>query len=381
MSTLIILASVSAILVCLAYGVIIILFTVGWFRLRNNTVSNSSACTRVSVIIAARNEEANIGICLKSILKQDYPSELFEIIVVDDHSTDNTVNEINKIIAANNQIQIRLLQLTGDEEGKKAAITKAVSFSANEWIVTTDADCIVDKYWLSSLMAHSVDSDVQMLMAAVVFKQTKIVFGKLQELEFLSLIASSAGAVSVGLPIMCNSANLAYRREAFEKAGGYISDKKFASGDDIFLMMKIRKMYGPRAISFIKSPSANVFTESLPSLGEFLNQRLRWVSKSKGYKDPWIVFTSVIVFSQSLIMLMALIAWAIGLIGPVVPLLLFAAKFLADLPIMTAICSFTKRSSLMIWFIPLQFIYPVYIVAMGVLGNIISFKWKDRRSG
>jgi cellulose synthase/poly-beta-1,6-N-acetylglucosamine synthase-like glycosyltransferase len=381
MSLLILLSDFGAVLVCFAYFALITLFTIGWFRLRKNDPAISTETPGISVIIAARNEEANIAVCIESISKQDYPSGLFEIIIVDDHSSDSTVVEINKQITANPGIQIRLLQMTGDEVGKKAAITKAVSLADNEWIVTTDADCVMDRNWLSSLMAHAVDSGVQMIMATVVFKKTKSVFGNLQELEFLSLIASGAGAVSMGLPIMCNGANLVYRSNAFRKTGGYDSDKKFASGDDIFLMMRIRKMFGSNAIRFVKSPLAIVRTDAVPTLSEFINQRLRWVSKSKAYRDPWIVLSSIIIFAQSLVMLIFLLAWALGFIGTGIPLSLFAVKLFADLPIMISVCRFTNRGRLLFWFIPLQLVYPLYVAVMGVLGNTLSFSWKGRKSG
>jgi cellulose synthase/poly-beta-1,6-N-acetylglucosamine synthase-like glycosyltransferase len=379
MSIWILLVFGAALLISFAYVSIIVLFTIGWFRLRENEMLSSSHKASVSVIIAARNEESKIGICLRAVTKQDYSPGLFEVIVVDDHSADNTIGEINRIIAESPGIQIKLLQLTGDEQGKKAAITKAISVANNEWIVTTDADCVMEKDWLGSLMAGSVDHKIQLLLAPVIFQKTTTIFGQLQELEFLSLIASSAGTASVGLPIMCNGANLAYRREAYNKVFGFVSDSGFASGDDMFLMMKIRNMYGSGAIRFAKSNSASVITNAESTLSEFLNQRLRWVSKSKGYKDPWVILTSVIIFAQSFLMLIAILAWTTGLIGSIFPLLFFTAKFLADFPIMMAICRFTKRSWLLIWYLPLQIIYPVYIVGIGLLGNMLSFTWKGRR--
>lgn len=367
-----------ALLVSLAYVVLIISFTIGWFRLRPEESSASPEKVSATIIIAARNEESNIGNCLRAIAAQEYSSGLFEVIVVDDHSTDKTAMVTNQIIAEFPQIQIKLIQLNEKEHGKKAAISKAVAIANNEWIVTIDADCIMGKGWLRMVMSVSANPDIQMVMAPVVFHKTKTVFGNLQELEFLSLIASAAGAVSVGWPIMCNGANLAYRRNAFVNVNGFVSDKGFASGDDMFLMMKIRKMFGPGAVRFVKSPEATVATHSVPTLQEFISQRLRWVSKSKGYTDPRVVFTSVIVFSQSTFILLAMLAWATGIIGPLLPLLLFITKILADFPLMMAVSRFAKRRRLMIWYLPLQILYPVYVAAIGLLGNILSFKWKGR---
>jgi poly-beta-1,6-N-acetyl-D-glucosamine synthase len=110
-----------------------------------------------------------------------------------------------------------------------------------------------------------------------------------------------------------------------------------------------------------------------------VSQRLRWVSKSRGYNDPWVIFTSVIVFIQSTFILLAMLAWATRLIGPILPLLLFITKLFVDYPIMMAVSRFAERNRLMIWYLPLQFIYPLYVVAMGFLGNMLSFKWKGRK--
>jgi cellulose synthase/poly-beta-1,6-N-acetylglucosamine synthase-like glycosyltransferase len=379
MSIWIILVIGVALLVSLTYVVLIISFTIGWFHLRSEESITSSEKVSVTVIIAARNEESNIGNCLRAIASQEYPAGLFEVIVVDDHSTDKTAIEINRIIEEFPHIRIKLIHLNEEEKGKKFAISKAVATAKNEWIVTTDADCMMKTNWLSSLLSVSADAGVQMVIAPVVFHKRQTVFGNLQELEFLSLVASSAGAVSAGLPIMCNGANLSYRRNAFVNAGGFISDKDFASGDDMFLMIKIRKMYGSGSIRFVKSKSATVATHAVPTLQEFVSQRLRWVSKSRGYKDPWVIFTSVIVFTQSTIILLAMLAWATGLTGPLLPLLLFTTKLFVDYPIMMAVSRFAERNRLMIWYLPLHFIYPLYVVAMGFLGNTLSFKWKGRK--
>jgi cellulose synthase/poly-beta-1,6-N-acetylglucosamine synthase-like glycosyltransferase len=379
MNVWIILAFGSALLVSIAYSSLITLFTIGWFRKRNYNSDTSQDITSISVIIAARNEETNIANCLYAIIAQDYPSERYEVIIVDDHSTDNTVLEINRVIVVNPEIQIKLLQLAGEEQGKKAAIAKAVSIAENEWIATTDADCMMGKNWLYELISSSSDPKVKMILAPVIFKKTKTLFGNLQELEFLSLIATSAGAALLGFPIMCNGANLAYRKSAYENVGGFNSDKIFVSGDDMFLMMKIRKMFGPGAIRFIKTISAGVTTNSLATLSEFVNQRLRWVSKSRGYKDPWVIATSANVFAQSFFLLIALFGWLIGVIGPTLLIILFATKIIIDLPLITAICHFANRSRLMFWYLPLQLIYPLYIIGIGLLGNILSFTWKGRK--
>ena len=253
-----------------------------------------------------------------------------------------------------------------------------MDYAAGEWIVTTDADCTMDKQWLSALMQDAGDSGLQMLLAPVVYSQEKSVFGQLQEIEFMSLIASSAGASTLGMPIMCNGANLAYQKNAFMKLNGYVADQKFASGDDMFLMMKIRKAYGSRAIRFVKSPLAIVTTKAAATLSDFANQRLRWVSKSKGYRDAGVLTTAVIVYAFSLSAFISLLSWASGLSGPLVPLTFLSVKILADFPLMAAYSRFANRSRLMLWYVPMQFIYLFYVTLFGALGNVLVCRWKGR---
>lgn len=365
-------------IICIAYALLIGSFTIGWFRLPLVSSSLQPPSTIATIIIAARNEEVNLGNCLRAIAAQDYPKTLFEVIVVDDHSTDGTIELVRKIISEYPSLKIKLLELGDGMEGKKNAISQAINSAIGEWIVTTDADCRMYKQWISSLMQYAPDKSLQMLLAPVVFKREKSIFGQLQELEFLSLQASTAGAAGMGLPIMCNGANLAYRKNTFLEINGYLGNKHFASGDDMFLMMKIRKTYGSRSIRFVKSISAIVTTSAASNFSGFINQRLRWVSKSSGYRDAWVIMTSVVVYAFSLGTIISVLAWAFGYAEPLVPVTFLSVKLLVDFPLMAACTRFVNRSHLMLWYIPLQFIYLVYVTIIGALGNLIKYSWKGR---
>lgn len=378
MNTFLIITYIGAAILCFAYAALIGIFTVGWFRLSRPGSSGLPPTTFVTIIIAARNEEANLGECLNAIADQDYPQELFDVLVVDDHSADGTPELVRKIISDQPLRKLKLLTLDAGIQGKKAAIALAMNYAKGEWIVTTDADCRMDNQWLATLMYCTGDEHLKMLLAPVVFSRTKSVFGQLQELEFMSLIAASAGAARVGLPIMCNGANLAYRKNAFDEINGYGADQKFASGDDMFLLIKIRKTLGSRAIRFVKSLSAIVTTSSATTLSAFVNQRLRWVSKSRGYRDAWVLITSAVVYAFSLSTLVSMLAWAVGLSGPLVPVTFFSLKLLVDFPLLAAYGRFVNRRRLLLWYVPLQFIYPVYVALIGVMGNVLLYRWKGR---
>ena len=378
MNTLQMIILAGALTLCFAYALLIGLFTISWYRIPLQSSSMRPATTVVSIIIAARNEADTLGACLQSLAAQDYPKQLFEVIVVDDHSIDGTAGLVRNIISADPLRKLILLAADAGSQGKKSAVSKAMDYAAGEWIVTTDADCTMDKQWLSALMQDAGDPGLQMLLAPVVYSQEKSVFGQLQELEFMSLIASSAGAAGLGMPVMCNGANLAYRKNIFSQLNGYAHDQQFASGDDMFLMMKIRKACGSRAIRFVKSPLAIVTTKAAVTFSDFANQRLRWVSKSKGYRDAGVLMTALIVYTFSLCAFISLLAWAAGLIGPWFPLTLFAVKILTDLPLMMAYSRFANRRGLMLWYVPMQFIYLFYVVLFGALGNVMQYRWKGR---
>ena len=365
-------------MLCFAYAAIIGLFTMGWFRLPRNISTGRPSTTLVTVIIAARNEAANLGACLDAIAAQDYPQQLLEVIVVDDHSSDGTGELVRNRISDFPLRKLKLLTPDAGIQGKKAAISLAMNWAIGEWIITTDADCIMDKQWLATLMQCTGDERLQMLLAPVCFNREKSVFGQLQELEFMSLMAASAGAAHIRLPIMCNGANLAYRKKAFLEINGYAADQKFASGDDMFLMMKIHEIFGSRAIRFVKSPSAMVSTSAARTLSAFVNQRLRWVSKSKGYRDTGVIITSVVVYAFSLSTLISVLAWAGGYTEPIVPVTFLSVKLLVDFPLMAAYSRFANRSRLLLWYVPLQFIYIFYVTLTGVLGNVLLYRWKGR---
>ena len=172
----------------------------------------------VSIIIPARNEEDNIGRCLDSLLKQDYPSELMEIIVVDDQSTDRTAEIINNY----QDPRIRLISILADEKfGKKSAVAKGIHSSAHEIIITTDADCNFNRYWLATIVTCKEQNNAVLVAAPVVFRKENSYLDIFQSLDFISLQGMTAIAVSNKLFNMCNGANLLYIKTAFEKVNGF----------------------------------------------------------------------------------------------------------------------------------------------------------------
>ncbi len=369
------------IIICLVYVYIITLFTIGWFGLKTYHPTTRKLLTKVSVIIATRNEEDNIEFCLKDLIAQDFDKYLFEIIIVDDFSTDKTIFIIENIIKSTS-VNIQLYDLKNESSGKfskKEAIQKAIEKSKGELVITTDADCRLNSKWISTYVDYYENSGKKMISGPVCFHDTISCWGKLQSLEFLSLVSSGAGSIKTGKPIMCFGANLAYSKTAFYKIKAYKNNIKYSSGDDVFLLQNIKKTFGSKSIGFLKNKNAIVYTKHQNSVKSFFNQRIRWTSKSSGYQNLFLILTafSVLLFNLSIISSIIIGLFSTRFLW--LAIIMLAIKSIVDFPILLGITSFTKQKKLLFFYLPLQFIYPFYISVLGILGNLLNFNWKDRK--
>lgn len=360
-----------------SYAVLIGFYTYGWFTLKKFALSGKEVSTKISVLVPARNEENNIQSLIEDLVNQKYPKNLLEIIIVDDHSEDDTIEIAASFVKDHDYIKI--LSLRSDEVGKKSAISRGVKEAKGELIVTTDADCHLQKNWLFTLVQYYEKDKPKFISSTVCFHHDKSFFKKLQSLEFLSLIASGAGSISMNAPVLCNGANLAYTKKAFEKVRGYESDSGFVSGDDVFLLLKIKKEFGNKTISFLKDYNALVFTEPKKSLKAFLQQRIRWISKSRGYKNLGIVTASLLVYLYNYMLFAGLIFgfWLNELLTYV--FMFFVFKLIIDLPIYLSVTSFVKKTRLMLIYLPMQVLYVFYVSIIGFAGNFLNFSWKGRK--
>jgi cellulose synthase/poly-beta-1,6-N-acetylglucosamine synthase-like glycosyltransferase len=365
--------------IALGYAGLIGFFTWGWYggkrALRNDNININGRCG-VSVVVAARDEEGNIAALLEDLMRQDYPGELTEIIVVDDHSGDQTVRSVKGFKEKNSEIRLILLK---NEDfggaGKKAAIHLGIRHAIGDIILITDADCRPGPKWISLMVRGFQDEMIKMIFGPVAYFSGKGFLDAFQSMEFAGLVASGAGAALAGRPFMCNGANLAYRKEAFLQVKGFEGNEGFISGDDVFLLHKMKKEFGRRAIIFCKDEDAIVKTFPAAGWKDFIRQRIRWASKSRGYKDPLSIFTAIIVFSFSLATLSSFIA---GFFNPWFFLAsggLFLLKTITDFPIMLGITGFTRQRRLLRFYLPFQVVYPIYIVIAGLGSFFGRKKW------
>lgn len=360
------------------YLVVLVYLFKGWAALRSpkvNAVAHTLT-TKVTLLIAARNEEENIRLTIEDILAQNYPKHLLEVIIVDDHSTDSTAD----IILSYAPQGIKLLQLNETQKlnsYKKKAIAEAIKLSTGDLIVATDADCRMGTQWLSSVVSYFETQNPVMISSPVSYFQEKTLFERLQTLEFSYLIGIGASFIGNGRASTCNGANLAYRKDVFYEVGGFKGIDDLASGDDELLLQKVAERY-PGRIGFLKSWDAIVYTHAKPNLAEFLQQRRRWASKSTKYKDKSVVALAVGIWLFNLSMLINAILSFYSVSFLKLFALQLAFKYLFEAAFLLPIMSFFKRRELVWLLLILSPIHILYFVYVGLIGNTSKYSWKGR---
>ncbi len=358
------------------YLLVLIYLIRGWNVIKRPKIKLSDFSTKVTVMIAARNEAERIHLTIEDILAQDYPQELTEIIIVDDHSTDNTSQIISSYAARG----VKLLQLNEDKplnSYKKKAIAEAIKLSGGELMVATDADCRMGSKWLSSVVGYYEEHNPVMISSPVSYFEEKSLFEKIQALEFYSLIATGAAFIGNDHASTCNGANLAYRKDVFYEVGGFKGIDDLASGDDELLLQKVAERY-PGKIGFLKRYEAVVFTHAKHTLKEFLQQRRRWASKSVKYKDKKVV---ALVVGLWLFNVSVFINLCLGFYDPYffkvfgIQLLL---KYVFEMAVLIPVCIFFRRPGLVLLHILMVPCYIVYFIYIGLLGNSGTYLWKGR---
>ena len=346
--------------------------------------------TKITVIIPARNEEENIRLCLDSVCGQSYPAHLCEIIVIDDHSTDDTAEIIRSFAGQNVKLLSLIEYIAGDalNSYKKKAIEIAVQQASGELIVTTDADCIAPTYWLETIAAFYEQHHAALIAAPVVIDCRANFLQVFQALDFMTLQGITGASVYKKLHSMCNGANLAYEKKVFMEVEGFKGIDAIASGDDMLLMHKIAKKY-PERVLFLKSQKAIIRTQPVNSLSAFLNQRIRWASKADKYEDKTILPVLMIVYFFNVTLLLIpflqifianranLFSFEFNIIEWW--LLLLGLKTIIELIFLYPVSVLFSKKRLL-WVFPLMGPFHIlYTVVAGWLGKFGTYNWKGRK--
>lgn len=365
-----------------AYGLVMVSIGLGWRKaLKNYPLAEVAIKPRVTLIVAMRNEAHNLPTLFESIALQQYPASLLEVILSDDFSEDGSAALAKSLsLAPGFSFACRVVSAdANDFPGKKAAIRRAVLLAQGELIVLTDADCSFGRDWIGTLAGAMALPGTALLLGPVRMTSQKG-FGHLQALEFSSLLVAAAGSAEMGFPLMANGANLCFRRNDY--AHFLLKDfgSAYASGDDMFLMLALRKSFGRRAVRFVVDARALVSTPAEEDFSGFVWQRLRWASKGKGYSTPYLQTVAAIVYlANAGLLVMALAACVYAPIRPGFGLLV-AIKCLIDFPLLLSYNRFQGSSSRMLYFPLLELLNVPYTTLIGMLGLLLPYSWKGRRT-
>lgn len=368
---------VFSIIITVLYLVMIVSFTIGFDKVAPFILRDIPAKTKFSIVIPFRNEAENLPKLLHSLENLNYPKHLFEVILINDASEDNSVSTINRILH-NSNLNFRIIQnKINTNAPKKDAITAAVKQAKFEWIVTTDADCILPKFWLDSFDAFIQNNNTSCIVAPVAYHEGYSFLNRFQNLDFMSLQGTTIGAFGIGKPFLCNGANFAYTKAIFFELNGFEGNTHISSGDDIFLLEKITEKY-PKTAHYLKCEKATVFTKPQPSWNALIEQRIRWAAKTGNYTN-WIgKLTGLSVFMMNLFVLLLPILSLFGLFNFKIWVYIIVIKLNIDFLLLYKTSAFFNQRRAFRSFLISFFIYPIFSVYIAILSLCKGYKWKER---
>lgn len=366
----------------MGYAALVGWFIKGWLTLPSFHLNPEKSCEPdqlfFSVVIAARNEAAHIPELLQSLAAQELSFKAFEVLVVDDASTDATANRVKAAQKACPGLRLRLLRAPAPPYNnfvayKKYAIQHGIQHAKSPWMVTTDADCRVPPYWLYTLYQYICAQQPYMISGPVQYRPLSRLFEGAQALEFMALIGIGAASIHQDQPNMCNGANLAYKRSLFYQVEGFEGVDQIASGDDEFLMHKVHHQF-PGKVHFLKHQAAVVDTRPLADPIAFIQQRKRWASKG-AYYQSWKtrLLTSFVGGYHLLLIGLLLYPGTLELYG-----IGMSLKLLPELLFLVVLSPFFGNSRWLPLYPLAALIYPFYVAGVGIYSQFGSYQWKGR---
>ena len=346
----------------------------GFDNIKVSNTANYNPRTSFSIIVPFRNEQDNFLELLDSISSMSYPSNLFEIIVVNDDSDDQSVHifndwqikypSINSILLSNNR---------KSNSPKKDAISTAISESKHNWIITTDADCVVKKNWLSAFDNCIQNQYVEMVVGAVSINDQQSLLNYFQFLDVLSLQGTTVGSFGINHPFMCNGANFAYTKKIFLQLNGFSGNDKISSGDDVFLLQKAVSGF-PEKVLYLKNEDAIVYTKPEKNWSNLFNQRVRWASKTTNYDNFFGKFLAVNVLIMNFCTIISFCFLRLEL-----SISIFILKYLIDYFLLYKTNKFINPEK---YILPVfsSLIYPFFCISVAFYSFFGTFEWKKRIS-
>ncbi|UAB76134.1 glycosyltransferase [Mesoflavibacter sp. SCSIO 43206] len=367
-----------AVIILLLYLLLIGKFAFAINKVSEFKLEDIPAKTTFTVVIPFRNEAENLPTLLKSISTLNYQNSLFEIILVNDDSEDLSKDIVTKFISTS-ALDITLIENERQSNSpKKDAISSAIKISKYDWIITTDADCVLPKYWLDNFDTFIQQNDAKMVVGPVTYHQVNGFLKHFQLLDFLSLTGSTIAGFGIGKPFLCNGANLAYKASFFNSMNGFEGNDTIASGDDIFLMEKALKT-DVNSVRYLKSTHAIVQTIPQPDFKSLLSQRIRWANKTSNYNNNFAKLVGLMVLLANSVIVISFVLMVLGLFQFKTFTYLFLLKLLIDFLLIYKASVFFSKEQALKYYLPSSLLYPFFSVYVAVVGSFSSYKWKDRR--
>lgn len=364
--------------ITIVYVFLILSLYIGFDRVAIFKPSEIRATTKFSILIPFRNEAAALNGLLNSLNALKYLKSHFEILLVNDDSTDDSVEIIKDFKADHPKLRITLLKNERHTDApKKDAITIAVKVAKHDWLITTDADCEFPENWLKTISDFIAHQSPKMIVAPVSYHNNKSVLQAFQALDVLSLQSTTIGGFGLKKPFLCNGANLIYQKELFLSLNGFEGNTNIASGDDVFLMEKALAKY-PEQVGYLKSIDALVMTQPQPDFNSLLNQRMRWAGKTSAYKNWFAKIVGGIVLLMNATLIITLCLVFIGTLNGFVFCSLFVMKFIIDFILIRKSAVFFKQQFYLKTYALSSILYPFFSVLVVAASVFLSYKWKGR---
>lgn len=369
------------IIIIVLYSALILALTIGFYRIKPFKFNATKPATGFSIIVPFKNEAENLPALLKSVLNLNYPVELFEVVLVNDNSDDESVEVINRVLknaplAGTAHISV-LKPQRPSASPKKEAIKTAIKHAKHTWVITTDADCTVPENWLKTFDAFIQTHEANFIAAPVIYSKTNTFFQRFQALDFYSLMGATIGGFGIQQPFLCNGANLAYKTAFFDSVKGFDGNDTIASGDDIFLLEKAVK-FSPDTVHYLKAVEATVSTKPQPNFKALLNQRLRWAAKASKYNNRLSQITGLIVLLTNLAIICGGLLVLNSVLNAQTYLMLFAIKLLLDFIILYKTAAFLNKKNTLWAYALSSLTYPFFSVFVAFLAPFVGYKWKGR---
>ena len=357
--------------ILLIYSISISLLIFGFRRIKNYQNKGLQPKTSFTIIVPFRNEAENLPNLLNSFSNLNYPLDLFEVILVDD-------NSVEKFQILNSKFQIRFIDnVRVSNSPKKDAISTAMQHIKTNWVITTDADCIVPENWLLSFDNYIQENQVSMLAGAVSYECENSFLHHFQQLDLMSLQGATIGSFGFNTAFMCNGANFAYTKALFEKLNGFDGNDKIASGDDVFLLQKAVEEF-PKEVHYLKTEEAIVITKPTETWKALFYQRVRWAAKTSSYKSTFGKCLGLIVLFGNLSFVIGFVFLLCRIWSYPIFVLFVFFKFGIDFVLLYITNQFLTKTRVKSLFLS-SLLYPFFSSAVALYSVFGSYEWKGRK--